>query len=144
MSDKERRTFSIDEDMNERLSEEPNASHLVNELLRHYYACGRSEEAAQNKRLAEKESELKDVRMEKSRNESKEDRLEREIEDIRESLNSLDDKERRQIEAVVGLIEENAFSVTNLNPENELVLQRSGKAGMDAERFIQEVRERLD
>jgi len=140
---KKRKTVSLDDDLHDNLQKDPNASQTVNGLLREYYAAGRSKEAATNKLIAEKESELESAKTEKARIESRIGKLEREVEQLRDRLNSLNDKERKQIEAVVGLIEEDAFDAESLHEDNILVQQRSENAGMQADRFIQEVRERL-
>jgi polyhydroxyalkanoate synthesis regulator phasin len=86
---KKRRSVSLDEEVDEILKNNPNASQLVNSLVREYEFAGSSREAALNKKIAEKESELEQARREKTRYESKIDRLERDIEQLRDKLHGL-------------------------------------------------------
>lgn len=148
MSDKRRRSVSLDEDVDAVLADHPNASALVNELVEQYGYVGKAREAALNKRIAEKESELKELREKKGRVEARIDELEREITQLRDDLHSLSVEERQQVREVVELCEpdENgrrALDPERLTPENEVVELRAGEAGMKPEKFVEEVRERL-
>lgn len=140
---KQRKTVSLDRHTYENLQDVANASSTVNELLRAYFDAGRSKEAALQKKIADKEEELAAKRRQKSEIETSINRLEREIEYLQDRIHALNDEEIKQVETVVGLIEEGAFDQRDLVPDNELVQQRSTKAGMHPERFIQEVNERL-
>lgn len=140
---KKRKTVSLDADMVEALSDDSNASATVNTLLREYYAAGRSTEAALNARIQEKETELERAKREKATVEAKIGKLEREIEQLRDRMHSFTEEEQQNINKVVSLVREGDFT-GELTEDNLLVNQRANMAGMDVERFLSEVRDRLD
>lgn len=139
---KKRKTVSLDADMVDALSDDSNASATVNTLLREYYAAGRSTEAALNARMQEKETELERAKREKATVESKIAKLEREIEQLQDRIHSFTEEEQRHINKVVSLVREGNFN-GELEPDNGLVNQRANMAGMDVDRFLTEVRDRL-
>jgi len=140
---KKRKTVSLDEDMVEALSDDSNASATVNTLLREYYAAGRSTEAALNARIQEKETELERAKREMATVESKIAKLEREIKQLRDRMHSYTEEEQKHINKVVSLVREGNFT-GELEPENELINQRANMAGMAVERFLSEVRDRVN
>jgi len=145
---KKRRSVSLDEEVDEILKNNPNASQLVNALVREYEFAGSSREAALNKKIAEKESELEQARREKTRYESKIDRLERDIEQLRDKLHGLTEAEKKTVKEVVGMCQPDekgrrVIKPDQLHAENEAILMRANDVGMSAERFVKEVQERL-
>jgi polyhydroxyalkanoate synthesis regulator phasin len=145
---KKRRSVSLDEEVDEILKNNPNASQLVNSLVREYEFAGSSREAALNKKIAEKESELEQARREKTRYESKIDRLERDIEQLRDKLHGLTEAEKKTVKEVVGMCQPDekgrrVIKSDQLHAENEAILMRANDVGMSAERFVKEVQERL-
>lgn len=146
---KKRRSVSVDAEVDEILKNNPNASQLVNSLVREYEFAGSSREAAVNRKIAEKESELEQARREKARYESKIDRLERDIEHLRDKLHGLTEEERQAVQDVIDMTkapEEGKrppIPEGQIDTENQAILMRANNVGMDAERFVQEVRERL-
>lgn len=145
---KRRRSVSVDEEVDEILKDNPNASALVNALVREYEFVGSSRKAALQKKIADKEAELQTTRSKKARLESKMDRLEREITDLRDRVHGLSDDERKAVREVVELCDpdENTHQqlpVEQLHAENEAITMRASNVGMDAERFVDEVRSRL-
>jgi predicted nucleic acid-binding Zn-ribbon protein len=148
---KSRRSFSLDEDLVERLSsrEDMNASAVVNDLLRDYLQAGRSADVALQQRLDSLERELSDVNQDITRLESRRDTLERQIEQVEQQI-----RERRrdgldEIQEVVDAIQrENAddgmfMTREQLTPENAAIQSYASKSQMPPERFIGEVRDRL-
>jgi len=145
---KKRRSVSLDEEVDEILKNNPNASQLVNSLVREYEFAGSSREAALNKKIAEKESELEQARREKTRYESKIDRLERDIEQLRDKLHGLTEAEKKSVKEVVSMCQPDekgrrVIKSDQLHAENEAILMRANNVGMSAERFVKEVEERV-
>lgn len=145
---KKRRSVSLDEEVDEILKNNPNASQLVNSLVREYEFAGSSREAALNKKIAEKESELEQARREKTRYESKIDRLERDIEQLRDKLHGLTEAEKKAVKEVVRMCQPDkkgrrVIKSDQLHAENEAILMRANNVGMSAERFVKEVEERV-
>lgn len=148
MGEKKRRSVSLDEDIDEVLKNHPNASALINSLVEEYEFVGSSREAALNKRIAEKEAELREAREKEARIQSRIDKLEREITQLRDDLHGLSTEERKEVREVVELChpdEEGRRAVQphELTPENDVVQLRASNAGMAPEKFIQEVQDRL-
>jgi len=144
MSDKKKRkTVSLDADMVEALSDDSNASATVNTLLREYYAAGRSTEAALNARIQEKETELERAKREKATVDAKIAKLEREIEQLRDRMHSFTQQEQENIDKVVELVRDGKFT-GELSKDEMLIQERANMAGMDVERFLSEVRDRVD
>lgn len=146
---KRRRSVSVDAEVDEILKENPNASALVNALVREYEFVGSSRKAALQKKIADKEGELQTTRGKKARLESKIDRLEREIDDLRDRVHGLSDEERQAVQELVELCtpdDAGRRSLTDeqLHAENEAVQLRASDVGMSADRIVDEVRSRLE
>jgi len=145
---KRRRSVSVDEEVDEILKNNPNASALVNSLVKEYEFVGSSRKAALQKKIADKEAELQNTRTKKARLESKIDRLEREIGDLRDRVHGLSDDERQVVKELVEMCEPDekgrrTITDDQLTAENEAITLRASKVGMDADRLIEEVRSRL-
>ena len=148
MGEKRRRSVSVDEEVDEILKDNPNASALVNSLVKEYEFVGSSRKAALQKKIADKESELQTTRSKKARLESKIDRLEREITDLRDRVHGLSDEERKVVRELVELCSpdqggRHSLSVEQLHAENQAVVHRASEVGMEADRLVEEVRSRL-
>ena len=138
---KKRRSVSVDEEVDEILKDNPNASALVNSLVKEYEFVGSSRKAALQKKIADKESELQTTR-------SKKARLEREITDLRDRVHGLSDEERKVVRELVELCSpdqggRHSLSVEQLHAENQAVVHRASEVGMEADRLVEEVRSRL-
>jgi septal ring factor EnvC (AmiA/AmiB activator) len=150
MSDghKKRRSVTLDETVDEVLKDHPNASALVNALVEEYEFVGSSREAALNKRIAEKEAELREAREKRARIDSRIDKLDREITQLRDDLHGLSDEERKAVRKVAELCEPDEDGRRRVDPEDltadsQVVELRASKVGMDPEVFVQEVKDRL-
>jgi len=148
MSKKKRRSVSLSEEVDEVLKNHPNASALVESLVEEYEYVGSSREAALSKRIAEKEAELREVREKKARITSREEQIEREITQLRDDLHGLSTEERKEVREVVDLCQpdENGrrrLEPDDLTPDNQVIELRASNAGMDPEKFIEEVKDRL-
>jgi chromosome segregation ATPase len=148
MGEKKRRSVSVDETVDEVLSNHPNASALVNALVEEYEFVGSSREAALNKRIAEKEAELREAREKRARIDSRIDKLDREITQLRDDLHGLSDEERKAVREVVKLCEPNEDGKRPIHPDDltadsQVVELRASNIGMDPEVFVQEVKDRL-
>lgn len=135
---KEARSFSIDEDLDELLSERDdiNASAVVNNFLREYIAGGRGKEAALETRISQLDEEIADLKKTVTRKERERDRLEKQLSSERESLHGA-------VDDVVGMIERNEFPEENLSAENVAIQKRAQEAGVQAERLVNEVEAKL-
>jgi septal ring factor EnvC (AmiA/AmiB activator) len=145
---KKRRSVSVDEEVDEILKNNPNASALVNALVKEYEFVGSSRKAALQKKIADKESELQQTRSKKARLESKIDRLEREITDLRDRVHGLSDEERKAVRELVELCTPDkngrrSLTEDQLHAENQAVTLRASEVGMEADRLVAEVRSRL-
>jgi len=134
---KQPRSFSIDEDVNELLSERDdiNASAVVNKFLREYVAGGRGEEAALEIRLNELDDEIADL-------EKQLEQKRRERERIEKQLNSRRSELREQLHEAEQMIQNGDFR-GDLDPENGAIQNWASKAGVPADRFVNELEGRL-
>ena len=132
------RSFSIDEDVDELLSDRDdiNASGLVNQFLRDYIAGGKGKEAALELRLdaldeeiAEKEQELRSRKRER-------ERIEKQLDKMRNSVHD-------EVEHFVDMIHADEFDPENLTTDNIAVQEKAGSAGLPAEVFIEKIEARL-
>lgn len=132
------RSFSIDEDLNELLSERDdlNASAVVNNFLREYVAGGRGKEAALETRLSQLEDEIADLETDLRQKRRERDRIEEQLSREREDLYDA-------VDAFTTMIDNNEFDPANLDVENGAVNTYAARAGVPAERFIEEVEARL-
>ena len=142
---KQRRTFSIDEDIDKRFKQQEhlNASATVNKLLREYVAAGKEPEAAMNVRLREVEAELQQKREEKARVESHIERLEREKEDIAAKIR---DREQNQVKPIldyVDLVENHHEPDILLDVDNEALKTHAERANLTPTRFLEKVEAEL-
>jgi predicted nucleic acid-binding Zn-ribbon protein len=135
---KQPRSFSIDEDVAEILSDrdDVNPSAAVNKFLREYLTSGRGAEAALEVRLsqldeeiAEKEKELERLRRERGRID---DRLRQNKSELTEQVNEIANK-----------INQGDFPVKNIDPENPAIQNWASEAGVPAERFVDELQAKV-
>jgi septal ring factor EnvC (AmiA/AmiB activator) len=148
MSKQKRRAVSLSDDVDEVLKNHPNASALVESLVEQYEYVGSSREAALNKRIAEKESELREAREKEARIQSRIEKLEREITQLRDDLHGLSTEERKEVREVVELCQPDENGKRPIDPDdltadNQVVELRASNAGMDPETFVEEVKDRL-
>lgn len=132
------RSFSIDEDLDELLSnrEDINASAVVNSFLREYVAGGRGKEAALETRVQQLDEEIAELEKDLERKRRERDRLEQQLQNERQATHEA-------VGEMVELIQADEFRRENLTPENEAVVLRAGEAGIPTDRFIEEVEARL-
>jgi len=135
---KEPRSFSIDEDLNELLSERDdlNASGAVNSFLREYLAGGRGAEAAIEVRLSQLDEEIAELEKELTRKTRERERLQ----DRREERQTNRDE---AVGEMVSRIENNNFTRENLSPENLAIQNWASEAGIEVERFVDSVKQDL-
>lgn len=143
---KDRRSFSIDEDVASQLShrEDLNASAVVNEFLREYLAAGKAPDAALAMRLEKIEHQLENARSEKSRLESRIERLERERDEVQRQIDSRRGKERQVINETIDRIESGQFPRENIDPENPAIQNWAAEAGLTPSRFVDDLRTELE
>jgi septal ring factor EnvC (AmiA/AmiB activator) len=132
------RSFSIDDDLDELLSnrEDINASAVVNNFLREYVAGGKGTEAALEARIQQLDEEIADLEKDLNRKRRERDRLESQMQRERQSLHEA-------VDDLVEMIDAGNFPRENLSPENIAVVERASDAGVPVERFIEEVQARL-
>jgi septal ring factor EnvC (AmiA/AmiB activator) len=132
------RSFSIDEDINELLSnrEDINASAVVNSFLREYVAGGRGKEAALETRIQQLDEEIAEAEKDLERKRRERDRLEQQLQSERQSTHEA-------VADMVEIITNDEFPRENLTVENEAVVLRASEAGIPIETFIDKVEARL-
>lgn len=135
---KQPRSFSIDEDVNEMLSERDdiNASAVVNKFLREYVAGGRGEEAALEIRLNELDEEISDLERELEQKRRERDRIEQQLQSRRSEL-------REQLAEVEQKIRNDEFPRDNVHADNAAIQNWASKAGVPADRFADELQSRI-
>lgn len=133
-------SFRADDELKSRLEKDHfNASSLIRELLENYFRTGDSVEVALRRRLKDKETELEDKKLQKTKLENDIDRLEREVSEIQTKI---EERQHATPEAVVEFAEKlnrGDFTEEQLDPDNPAVKTWAKKAGMNPEKFIREV-----
>lgn len=125
---KETRTVSLDEENDEWLEEQNNASAVVNDLVEQARRNGGTQMAAINLQITQKERELE-------HRESDVDRLKREVEELRE-LKRLEQKEEEaNLERAA-----DALEGVPLEEDNPAVENWAEKLGMSAAELVEELR----
>jgi len=142
---KQRRTFSIDEDIDNRFKQQEhlNASATVNKLLREYVAAGKEPEAALNVRLREVESELQQKREEKARIESHIERLEREKDDIAAKIREREKNQQKPVMDFVDLVKQSPNKERLLDTDNDALEKHAERANLTPTRFLEKVEAEL-
>jgi septal ring factor EnvC (AmiA/AmiB activator) len=132
------RSFSIDEDLDELLSEREdiNASAVVNSFLREYVAGGRGKEAALETRIQQLDEEIAELEKDLERKRRERDRLEQQLTNERETTQDA-------VADLVEMVRDGDFPRENVTPENDAVVLRASEAGIPIDRFIEEVEARL-
>jgi len=129
---KERRTVSLDEDVDEFLgSEGVNASELVNKLVKNHASAGGDKQSM----LELREEQLKsDISSLEGRVESKRE----ELEAVQEQLSQYRDKREDRLQEAAESVKHVA-----LEPDNPAVENWAGKLDMTEREFIQQVEQYL-
>lgn len=132
------RSFSIDEDVNEMLSDRDdiNASGLVNQFLRDYVAGGKGKEAALELRLESLDEDIGELEQDLRQKKRERERIESQLDSMRSSTNEY-------VAEFVKMIEAEEFDPANLEPDNAAVHSHAGDAGLPADVFIEKVEARL-
>lgn len=132
------RSFSIDEELADAISEREdlNASGAVNTFLREYLSGGRGAEAAIEVRISQLDEEIADLEKDLERKRRERDRLEGRIQDKRDAMDEV-------VNNTVAKIRNDEFPRENLNADNLAVQNWASDAGVETDRFINEVEARL-
>lgn len=127
MAEKDRTSFTIDEDTLEemRSRDDVNWSGIVNDFLNEFIGSGQSTEAALAVRKQQIEDELADVNAERKR-------LERELERIEATLEDKRDSRREVFEAFSSL----SLEEESQDPSNAAVENHAKKLGMTPQEFL--------
>jgi len=135
---KQPRSFSIDEDVAEVLSERDdiNASGVVNQFLREFISNGRGKEAALEVRVSQLDEEIADLETDLERKRRERERLEEQLESRRSNLYDV-------LERVESMIERGDFPRENVSPDNAAIQNYANDAGVPADRFVDELEGRL-
>jgi septal ring factor EnvC (AmiA/AmiB activator) len=135
---KQPRSFSIDEDVAEILSDrdDVNPSAAVNKFLREYLTSGRGAEAALEVRLSQLDEEI-------AEKEKELERLRRERERIDDRLRQNKSELTEQVNEVANMVTEGGFPVENIDPDNPAIQNWASEAGVPAERFVDELQAKV-
>lgn len=132
-SEKDRRSISIDSELNDRLNNtDLNASAVINRFLREYFVGGDTASVATKLRLQDIEREIDSTQDEINRLQNRLQRLRQEREKIEKQM----EREREETKQVV----EEARDVigSNMdNPDNPAVQNWADKANMTPEEFVE-------
>lgn len=127
MTDKERRTFTIDPENDELCKEHDNASALVNELLEQYRKGSDKETVGIDLQIEQKQRELRDRRKEVKR-------IERDIEELeqlRAGINKQEDVELSKAKE--------ALANTPKEPTNDAIQSWASDLGLTPAQLIDEL-----
>lgn len=132
------RSFSIDEDVDELLSDrgDINASGLVNQFLRDYVAGGKGKEAALELRLDTLDDEIADQEQSLRQMKRERNRIETQLEDLRSTTNEA-------VAEFVSMITNDEFDPADLVEDNIAVQNYASDAGLPADVFVEKVEARL-
>lgn len=146
---KQPRSFSIDEDLNDLLSERDdiNASAVVNKFLREYVAGGRGKEAALEVRLNDLDDEIADLEKQLQQKRRERDRIESQLEsrrgELHEQLAEAEDIVQDSPQFWDGNPNGVGSATPDIDPENAMIQKYAAEAGVPAERFADELEARL-
>jgi len=127
MSDKERRTVTLDSENHEFLKKEDNASAVVNDLIEQLRQGGDRQTAALDLQIEQKERELSEA-------ETTVDRLERELAELRELRANYEHEEDAKLERAI-----EALEGTPRDPSNPAVENWAGRLGMTPAELVEKL-----
>jgi len=127
MSDKERRTVTLDSENHEYLKKEDNASAVVNDLINQLRQSGERQTAALDLQIEQKERELSEA-------ETTVDRLERELAELRQLRANYEHEEDAKLERAIDALEN-----TPRDPSNPAVENWAGRLGMTPAELVEEL-----
>jgi len=127
MSDKERRTVTLDSENHEYLKKEDNASAVVNDLIEQLRQGGDRQTAAIELQIEQKERELSEA-------EGKVERLERELAELQELRANFEHEEDAELERAI-----EALEGTPRDPSNPAVENWAGRLGMTPAELVEEL-----
>lgn len=138
MSGKVARSFSIDEDIKELLSEKDdlNPSAAVNEFLREFVASGRGTEAALEVRLNQLDEEIADLRRELGAKERERERVEADLDNRRSELQEQLREAEKAVRNTPGLAEK-------IDETHDMIQHRASEAGIASDTFLDKLEARL-
>jgi len=141
---KKRKTFSLDEDVQQELSNRDhlNASSLANEFFRQYLFQGESQDAALHMRKNDIDRQIENTRQEISHLESKLERLQDERDQVKDMIRQRRREGQEDIAEFVEKVSAGEFN-GEIIVDNPAVQNYAQKANMTPERFVNEVEERL-
>lgn len=123
---KERRSISIETDVDEYLSREGvNASQLINELVKNHYSAGGDEKAMLKLREQQLESDVRSLEGQIAEKEN-------ELDQIRDRLSEFHD----QTETI---LQEASDVLVTTDPENEALKTWAGKADLSPDEFAEKL-----
>lgn len=129
MTDKERRTFTIDPENDELCQEHDNASALVNELLEQYRKGSDKETVGIDLQIEQKQRELQERRKEV-------ERIERDIEELEQLRAGISKQEDAQLSEA-----KEALANTPKEPTNDAIQSWASDLGMTPAQLIDELQD---
>jgi len=133
MSEKERKTFSLDAEVVEQLNEKNlNASGVANDLLQEYLVGGTTAAVGKEIRIQHIEQEIEEQLTER-------DRINRRIERLRNERQRLERQIEQQQAEHRDRLEEAAEYVRGKDPNNPAVENWAEKLGMDTHELLEKV-----
>jgi len=132
------RSFTIDEDIAEALSERDdiNASGVVNDFLREFVSGGKSTEAALEVRLNQLDEEIADVEQELTRLRRERERVETRLDERRSAL-------AEELDEFEAMIDRGEFAPSNIDASNPAIQKAAQRAEVEAHKFATELEGRL-
>lgn len=120
-----------------------NTSSLLRELAENYLRMGDVVEVSLRRRLKDKEQELDDKRLERTKLDNEIERLEREVDELQAKIEQRQEAVPEEVSEFVERVRSGSFGEENLVPDNPAVANWATKAGIPAEEFVYKVEQRL-
>jgi len=136
-------TARVSNTTKQQLPDHVNKSSLMRELVQNYVRAGDSVEVSLERRKKDIESELNNLKLQRQEIENEIASKERELDSIQEKLKNRREQAPEAVITFADRITNDIFQRDQLEPDNPAVQTWANKAGLEPERFISEVEERL-
>lgn len=138
-------TFRVDEDTKRRLnSGHINQSAVMRDLAKRYGRTGDTEEAALLVEREQKEDRLRDLKHQQSDIQAEIDKIEREIGRIDRRIEQRRESTSDEAAEIAEMVADRGFPRENLNEDNLAIQEKASKAGIKVSEFLYEVRQELE
>lgn len=136
-------TARVSQTTKQQLPEHINTSGLVRDLVTNYVRAGDTQRVSLERRVKDLEQEVSNLEIKKQEVENDLQRKQRELELAQKKLTQRVKHTPEQVVEFAERINSGGFTTEQLEPDNPAIQTWARKAGLEPERFITEVRDRL-